>query len=354
MRTCVCLCIVLVLSALLTGCGGSGSSTPAPQSGDVSGTLTAPSPQAYTVYVDGAPTGISPTSAGGFTLRSLPTGNHTLALIAPDGMLGAYADVTVLPDTPVDIGPLTPVTAGAIGGMVMKVDPVGVLTPLAGVEVVADPQVYYILAGENAATIFPPPPQDGDRLRYRAITDASGSYLIPAVPPGPYVVTVNVPGLEQGVQWVRVLPGQLVAANFRLKPVPEPGIGTIKGTIRGESTAGPVPIEGAQVTVFVPAPWQPTPPPDPFPLPIADLAPAGTSIPPGSTAVLPPPYYFRYFRTLTNAQGEYSLHVPSGNLQVQVWAPGYAWQSRSVVLAPGQTLILDFLLGRWGILEPSP
>jgi hypothetical protein len=333
--------------------------------GGVHGTLAAGvNPQDYSIYLDGAKLSATPAADGSFRLPLVPAGQHTLALVAKSGMTARYMPIEVKPGVSTDVGDVTPAPAGEIGGMVMKQAADGSLSPLAGVEVLADPNVYVIMggtpgtAGAARPSIYPPAPTDPSAVQYKAITDDTGNYLIPGVAPGEYTVTVSVPGLEQGVQWVYVNPGQLAAANFQLQEVVEPGVGTVEGTVSGKtSEGGQAPLEGAMVTITVGTPWEPPLPLKPVPAPPDAVArhplPAQAGREPGSRPIIvPPPYRFEQFQTLTDKDGHWSLNVPAGHLSLSVWAEGYAPFDQAITLQADQTLTVDCVLDQWTVVEP--
>ena len=359
MRNLLLLGVLVLLVALLVGCGGSGSTPKPAQSGALSGKITAAGAQDYAIYVDGAKVAAVPTASGAFSIPHLPPGPHTLSFIAPTGMTGAYVDATVTSGDTVDVGDVTPVVGGQITGLVMKEDGAGGLTPLAGVEVIADPEIWYALSGGGSSTgggtaqpLQSTEPVPGENVKYKAVTNDDGSYTIPAVAPGPYMVTVNLPGLEQGQQFVSVPSGGTASADFHLKAVVAPGVGTIEGTVLGKTDSGNIPLEGAVVTVLISGRWLPPTPIQPLPMPVKGLQ-AVSGVPPDAIGIMPPPYFFNEFSTLTDASGKYSLNVPSGHATVQVWAEGYVWSSQTVTVQPDATLPLDFLLEPWTI-QPLP
>ena len=363
MRGLLLVAVGLVLLALLVGCGGSSSPTPpAGNTGGLRGMLAGTAnPQDFAIYVDGMKMAAAPAADGSFRLPQVPAGQHTLALVDSTGLVGKYLAVEVTAGETVNVGEITPLPAGQIGGMVMKLTADGSLTPLAGVEVLADPNVYVIMGGADGAvspSIYPPPPRDPSLVQYKAITGEDGSFLIPAVEAGEYTVTVSVPGLEQGVQWVYVSSGQLVAANFQLREAVEAGVGTVEGTVLGKSSeGGETPLEGALVTISVSTPWMPPLPLEPTPAPPGAVArhplPAQAGADPGTMPIIvPPPYRFEQFQTLTDKDGHWSLNVPSGHLSLSIWAEGYEGFWQEITVEPDQTLSVDCTLAPWTVVEP--
>ncbi len=345
------LCVVL-----MCGCGGGGSSlTPPSEVGTLSGTLSgATSPETYSIIVDGQPLSAKPNADGKFVVRNLPAGTHTVALVGDGGMMGAYVEANVVAGTTTNVGTVTPGLGGQIVGLVMKRDMDGNLSPLEGVEVLADSdEPVYILNGDDGS-VTDPPQKDGDALQFKAITDSNGSYVIPAVPEGSYIVTVNVPGLTQGVQWVWVSPGTTAVADFQLEEAIEEGVGTVTGTILGaDSAGGTAPLEGAMVTIYTDARWSPPRIEDPIALP-AHAASKLMSTLQAATGFIPPDYWFQEFATLTDAEGKYTLNVPSGYINISVWAEGYEGVYERVALQPKTTLTKNYTLQPWVEPEPEP
>lgn len=344
-------CVVVV-----GGCGGGGA-LPKPPSdvGTLAGTLSgAASPETYSIIVDGQPLSIKPNAAGKFVVPNLPAGRHTVALVGGEGMTGAYVEAEVVPGTTTNVGPVTPSLGGQIVGLVVKRDAAGNLSPLEGVEVLADSDDPVFVIQGDEGNVVEPPQKDGDALQFKAITDSNGSYVIPAVPEGSYVVTVNVPGLTQGVQWVWVSPGTTAVADFQLEEAIEEGIGTVTGTVLGaDSAGGTAPLEGAMVTIYTDARWSPPRIEDPIALP-AHAASKLMSTLQAATGFIPPDYWFQEFATLTDAEGKYTLNVPSGYINISVWAEGYEGVYERVALQPKTTLTKNYTLQPWVEPEPEP
>lgn len=344
--------LVLVLLSLLAlaGCGGDGSHPASTTSGSLTGRINAPNAASFNLVVDGQQLDITPGADGSFRIPNLPPGAHNLTVVGGgSGYVGAHIGFTIVPGDTVDIGPVEPGTGGQIAGMVSKLDDASNLTPLAGVEVIADAQPIYMYDGQPTPAM--PAPRDGEQIQLRAITDDTGGYRIPAVPAGAYVVTVNVPGLMQGVCYVYVAPGTTSAADFQLKEAIEEGVGTVQGTITGvgaDSTEAP--LEGATVTVSTDQAWVPMPPIGPIAIPLEILS-KGLA-PKQATAIMPPIYNFQQFTTLTDSAGHYSLNVPSGYLNISVWAENYDGAYESFTLHPREVLTKDYKLQYWNDVPP--
>ncbi|MEI6500570.1 MAG: carboxypeptidase-like regulatory domain-containing protein [Armatimonadota bacterium] len=345
------LLILALLALALGGCGGSGGGTnhTGDQSGSAQGRLAAPNASDYSLSVDGQTLDQKPDAQGNFTIPSLPPGNHSLAIVGGGGFSGAHVGFVVEPGGTADLGDIVAQPGGQIVGIVSKRDEAGNLTALEGVEVIADPQpIYYYMNGQPTTAKAS---RDADSLQLRAVTDANGSYVIPAVPTGSYVVTVNVPGLVQGVVWTYVSPAATAPADFQLLEAIEAGVGVVTGTILGvNANSERAPLEGATVCLTTDGTWTPEQPTDPVPLPVEALTKA--LVPSQATGCMPPLYDFNQFTTLTDAQGQYKISVPSGHLTLSVWSEGYngAWDSFS--LKPDQALTRDYKLEAWSQEEP--
>ncbi len=352
----VALGIGLLCVVVMCGCGGSGSAVKPPgEVGTLSGKLVGVSnPESYGIVIDGKALEAAPAADGSFRVPNLPAGRHSVALVGSGGMMGAYVDCNVVAGRTVSVGNVTPGLGGQIVGLVMKLDANGGLSPLEGVEVLADSEEPVYITPDDDSDGTTPPERDGNALQFKAITDENGSYVIPAVPEGSYIVTVNVPGLTQGVQWVWVSPGTTAAADFQLEEAIDEGVGTVAGVILGaDSSGGTAPLEGAMVTIYTEEQW------------VTPYRDQPVSLPPGAasklmstlqaaTGYMVPPYWFNSFSTLTNAEGEYTLNVPSGYININVWIEGYEGVYERFGLQPRTTVTKNFTLQPWEELEPRP
>ncbi|MBI2919215.1 MAG: S8 family serine peptidase [Chloroflexi bacterium] len=152
----------------------------------------------------------------------------------------------------------------------------------------------------DASTGIPVPGatvSDGTRS---ATTDASGAYTLASVPAGSYTVTASRTGYSSTSQTVSVVAGATATADFALSPVPTTG--TITGKVTSASTGAP--IAGARVTA-------------------------------GNRTVF------------TDAGGNYTIsNLSPGTYRVEAETPGYRKVRRTVSLAAGATVVLDFSLPR--------
>lgn len=342
--------LLIVLPVLiLAGCSG-GDKTPVTQgTGTITGQLAGASPENYNIVVDGAELDAHPAPDGSFSIPNLPAGTHYVSLISDSGFAGAHMAVPVNSGDETDIGDVTPQPGGQIVGLVSQKDGEGHLTPLSGVTVIADPEPVYVMDGEEPGE--QPAEETGD-LSIRAVTDSNGSYIMPAVPEGAYVVTVNVPGLVQGVCYVWVTAGTTSPADFQLLEAIDEGVGTVNGTVFAVDGDSEAPLEGAVVSIHGDQNWQPVRPDDPLPMPVEILAKG--LVPKQAIGIICPPYWFNEFTTLTDQNGQYSLNVPSGYLNISVWAEGYDGAYEQITLHPREAITRDFRLTKWQEELPPP
>ena len=341
----------ILFVALLAGCGGGGGpEAPATsETGTVGGSVDLAGNPAddYAVLVDGIPTEAEIDPGGSFEVSGVPEGEHAIDVVRNDGLESGRATVVVAAGQRAQISDqilLWP--AGQICGIVVKIEN-GIVEPLAGVQVVARSDLVWIQTEDgvrlgpaegpdDAPLVYPPPPG----VTYSAFTNESGSYCMKGVRPGPYLVVVAVPGLTLGRAYVFVRPYHTAVADFQLRPVTPPPVGTVMGTVRGAGPNGAVhPLVGALVTIFCNN-WQPVPPIDPAPV----IGAGAGELPPGTDTVVPPEIVWKAFRTLTNREGRYWLTVPSGPAVMAVWKRFYAPQKREMQVPNGGTIIENFLL----------
>lgn len=350
--------------AVVVGCGGESGPEPVPPpqtSGQVSGRITGVAdPTQYAITVDGRPVDAQPGPSGGFTIRGIPPGTHTIGCIGPGGMQGSYVPVRVRRGQTVNAGEISPEIGGQIAGMVTRMQPDGALEPLAQVEVVAT----------SGPMAFPDPPGTepvpvgrgvaDDEIVISAFTDDGGSYVMKAVPSGAYDVSIVVPGTEPSIEFVWVEGGRTSVADFTLYPAPEQGVGTVEGTVTGEGAGA---LEAAQVTVTAGQPWPiPLPPPVMEALRKSHLD-AGLIVPPSAGGAepggpgepgLPPSIEVRVFSTLTDSAGNYSLNVPVGSHWIECWLDGWDWEGDDLVIERDKVTTRDFRLKQWIDDGPPP
>jgi len=352
---------IVALALVLAGCGGGGGPE-APATSEtrtVAGTvdLAGNSADDYAVLVDGIPAEADVGPNGSFEVSGVPEGEHAIDVVRNDGLESGRATVVV------EVGQQSQIAdeillrpAGQICGIVVKIEN-GTVEPLAGVQVIARSDLIWIQTDEgvhlgpadgpnDVPLIYPPPPG----VTYSAFTDESGSYCMKGVRPGPYLVVVAVPGLTLGRAYVFVRPYHTTVADFQLRPITPPPVGTVMGTVRGAGPSGEVhPLVGALVTIFCNN-WQPVTPIDPAPV----IGAAAGELPPGTDTVVPPEIVWEAFRTLTNREGRYWLTVPSGPAVMAVWKRFYAPQKREIQVPNGGTIIENFLLRMIDNITPPP
>jgi len=350
----------ILFVALLAGCGGGGGpEAPATsETGTVGGSidLAGGSPDDYAVLVDGIPAEAEIDPGGSFEVSGVPDGEHAIDVVRNDGLESGRATVVVEVGQQAQISDeITLRPAGQICGIVVKIEN-GMVEPLVGVQVIARSDLVWIQTDDgvrlgpadgpdDAPLVYPPPPG----VTYSAFTDESGSYCMKGVRPGPYLVVVAVPGLTVGRAYVFVRSYHTAIADFQLRPIVHPPVGTVMGTVRGAGPSGEAhPLVGALVTIFCNN-WRPVPPIDDAPV----IGAAG-ELPTGTDTVVPPDIIWKAFRTLTNREGRYWLTVPSGAAAIAVWKRFYAPQKREIQVPNGGTIIENFLLQMIDNITPPP
>ncbi|MGC9319386.1 MAG: carboxypeptidase-like regulatory domain-containing protein [Armatimonadota bacterium] len=345
----------IVIMVGLAGCGGGGERAdgPAPptspQTSAIEGRVDVSSAAGeYELTLDGQPVPGALRDDGSYVIEGVPPGRHRVAAIARDGMSGGYVSVEVRESERARAPEIVPEVGGQIVGMV-TVEDEGGLHPLQGVEVTARVAGAVIMDDDDSqSTIYPPP----ELPSFSAFTEDDGSYRIAAVPPGEYVVTVVAPGMDRGWRRVQVRLGRTAAADFRLRPTPVEGVGTVEGRVMGITEDGEVPLARARVTIRSEIAWEPPgepvapPPPPPALEPDDDDAAEG-----GSTAIAPPD--FHAVSTITDERGRYSLNAPAGRAVIQVYLRGWEPAREGLLVEAGETLVVNFALQPWD-LEPPP
>ena len=355
MRAALGLVVALVVAIpFVTGCGGGGGNDVVdPQGNTITGKVDTAGGAEYDVLLDGMAVPGAMRADGTYIIEGVPPGDHRVAVIERGTSSGGYVSVEVRDGQNATAPDIVPELGGQIVGMV-TVDGDDGIRALGGVEVVAvgtGPIWALAKPGNGDAPVYPIEPLP----EFSAFTDHEGSYRIPAVPEGEYTVTVALPDYEQGWQWVWVGAGQTAAADFRLRPAVDPGVGTVQGQVLGVGDKAGEPIEGAVVSIFSDIPWEPIGPicppggdcvdGDPGDDPAPSNKPEAPA-PPEDIGMMPPPW-FPGVSTLTDADGRYSLNAPAGYASIDVWAPGFepAWDE--ITIEANQTQTRNFTLNRW-------
>jgi hypothetical protein len=254
-------------------------------------------------------------------VKGIPAGSHTLSVLAGSGAVGVHRSVTVKSRKTAQVGTLSLTTGGQITGLVSRINTEnGEPAPLAGVEVVAEPDV------KNDGTVRP---SDAHLL---AVTDESGAYQFRAVPTGGYRISVVVPGLAAGVEYVWVEAGHTSVADFLLDELIEDGVGTVAGTVVDSEGAA---VEGAMVTVYST---------DYYPDAVTATSQQHAIAAGKGAGAVPGALPRGSFSTLTDQHGNYTLNVPSGHLWVDIWADGYLPAGGPLTLHPRESLRFDATL----------
>ena len=309
-----------------------------PRPGAVSGILdgfTAREIRGLRFLVDGKPRRIR-VSGSTFTVPGLPPGEHEISII--DKILGGGVNFTlkITSGVTVDLGKIFLASGGRIEGSVFHViDPVtGDSEPLAGVEVVAEPDFPVPLLGKARAAGFP--------KKLFAITDKDGFYAMDEVPVGPYRVSVVVPGLEAGVSFTFVGLGDISSIDFELRDVIEEGVATVTGVINAPDGS---PAEGALVSILPQDVY--------FPFKVSPKS-VAAAIRAGKGAGARPTVLPRLeFSTLTDQNGRYTLNVPSGYSSIAVYLDGTGGYFDTLALRPRETLVVSVNLEEAADIAPG-
>ncbi|MGC8668652.1 MAG: carboxypeptidase regulatory-like domain-containing protein [Chthonomonadales bacterium] len=311
---------VIAVGSLLAavGCGGGGSGS-ASGTGSITGRLVVPDPlggraaETFTFTVDNTDLSIPLGVDGSFAINSVAAGLHTLAIHSPRH--GVAVAVQVVSGQQTSVGDLVAQDAGQISGLVTRSDN---KEPIPGALITISEAVT-----QNSGDI-PPLPVRITR------TDASGSYAVPGIPVGEYVVTAAKPGYTTASATVSVAAAATTAADFSLTPEASQGTGTMTGTVYMVTDAGSqTPLAGALVRLA---------PKDYIgimqPLPASVTGGAGSHPNPGPEWI-----------TFTDEQGNYTLsNIPAGDYLAVAVRAGLEPDRQSVTITAGQTLTQNFLL----------
>ncbi len=314
------------------------SAARSPKTGTVTGKFTRAISGRVVFKVDGVRTRGTVTGSR-FSLGRVPSGSHTISFVQAGTNTGAHVAVKVKSGGTSRLGSIALEPGGQITGIVSKISTEnGVPEPIAGVEVIA-----------RADGKVPPDGGGGDPgnrgkfapVELKAVTDDSGTYALRGVSPGGYTVSVVVPGLDAGVEYVYVEVGRTAVADFQLREHIEDGVGTVFGRV---TNADGEPLEGAYVSVwtddiiyYAPAI---------SPISIAHARALGRAIRPSQIPR-------GQFNTLTDEQGEYRLNLPTGHLYFSVWLEGYAPVSQELTLHPREKLEINLKLERDVVPPPD-
>lgn len=361
--------LVVPLLCVMLGCGGGSAPPEDPGSSEIAGRITgADDPTGYTLTLDGQPVDVTPGANGTFVIPNVPPGAHTVGCIAPGGARGGYGSVVVVDGQRAEMPPIVAGPAGQIAGIVTRMLDGGGLELVADVEVIAAPSTLALPGGDVPLDTSSPVPigrgGEPDRVIIGAFTDADGSYLMKAVPPGLYDVSLVVAGYEPLVQFAWVAPGTTSAVDFMLVPAREQGVGTVKGVVMGKGVG---PLEGARITVTTGSPW-PVPLPCEVvdalaegalagivaPCPLPPVGDTGDPTDPGGGPGGMPWIEVDVFTTLTDHEGAYSLNVPVGTHFIECWLEGWEWDGAEVTIEKDQTTRQSFRLEEWGDPPPPP
>ena len=171
--------------------------------------------------------------------------------------------------------------------------------------------------------LWPISPIGSDFFAYSA---SDGTYSIAGVPAGTYTATAIRPGFVTQTEAVTITQGQTTTVNFGLTLYQIP-TATVTGTVTDASTSAP--IAGANVVAII---FGPTP-----------LVAGNGRARPSAVAVPGGPAGFNVTAT-TDANGNYSLVVPTSTSAIYCFANGYVSAQQSVTVSNGSSSTVNFAL----------
>lgn len=269
-------------------------------------------------------------AAGSYALRGLLPGNYAATIekpgfLATSLLLEVKQGATTAGDAALDPAPAE--ATGAVAGTVTAINAAGEATPVAGALIwlhrpgdVVIQSLPPVRDGIGPA-VWPPP--------LHAYTDNQGAYLIANVPAGDYTATASRHGFEPGTQVVTVTEGKTATADISLTPH-TPRVGSVYGVVTDKATGAP--IAGAKVAARLQAP--PPPPTDDSGISTGSSGSSGGGFVPGDMLLV----------TETDANGKYSLTVPSGERMLAVHSNGYRIATQTVTVAAGADVQADVAL----------
>ncbi|HID08524.1 MAG TPA: carboxypeptidase regulatory-like domain-containing protein, partial [Armatimonadetes bacterium] len=223
-------CIMSALLVCIYGCGGGESATQSSagnttqETGTIRGRVVLENRQAANdliATIQDADISAPVNADGSFELTGVPTGEQVVSIIGQTQNLGAHLTVMVRPNATTDIGEVRPRPTGMISGIVSTVNEDGQKQPVARARVRARP------ISSNTETLADLP---NGRFHLTARTNPQGEYVLRAVPPGTYLVTVEHPDYEPAAKTVEVEALKGVTANFELTPR-ETTAGIVRGRV---------------------------------------------------------------------------------------------------------------------------
>lgn len=301
-----------------SGCGGGGSGQ-ASGTGSVTGRLVLPAgnggraAEVFTFTLDNADLSVPLGVDGGFAINGVAAGLHTLTIHSPRHAVAVAVQVASGQQT--SVGDLVPQDAGQISGLVTRSD---TKEPIPGALITISEAVAV-----NSADVSPLP------VRI-ARTDASGSYAVPGIPVGEYVVTAAKPGYASASATVSVSAAATTPADFALAPQAAQGAGSMTGTVyMVTDTGSQTPVPGALVRL-APRDY------------VGIMEPLPASVAPGAGGH---PGRGPEWVTFTDDQGNYTLsNVPAGDYLAVAVRAGLDADRQAVTITAGQTLTQNFLL----------
>jgi len=283
---------------------------------------------------------------GSYTVDALPAGAY-LVTVSKAGYTSGTLDVTIAAGSTAEgdikLVAVSAAAKGSVQGTVTTTNSDGSVTPLGGVFIALYPASgaaptpmplppTALGAGNQPVTIYSPGPS---WLGYYAYTASDGTYTIAGVPAGAYTANAVRPGFQSATQSVTVVASQATIANFTLTLQQIP-TGTVAGTVTDAATSQP--ISGATVTAIVFGP-----------IPAGGATGGaggsnGASIQPPTATVLPIDPRRFLLSTTTDANGNYSLVVPTATYAIAASASGYESTEQTINVSQGATDTVNLTL----------
>lgn len=357
----------LLLVALAAGCSGggakSGGGTPSGR-GAVRGTVDSRAANGQ-VQIEGLGLRGTIDAHGAFNLPSVPPGEYTLSVVAPDGQ-GASVIVRVIAGQTTEVSDVKVNITGQIAGIVRD-SVTG--ARIVGARVSArNVGVWYLYDKPNSSGgsgsapgasggttngaaasvangIAANAPAGARRQSTTggafvavpprtATTDATGSYLLQAVDPGPYAIEVQADGYESGSTGTYVSEYGSADGGIALKPILKTNA-TLKGTV----TDGTLPLSQVRVDL-----WPQYIYVGPPVMILADGTKAGDALPSTVNPACMPPWYVGN-STVTDEQGGYVFrNITPGNYRLVFQRFGYGAVTREIVLKESDAQVQDAVL----------
>lgn len=337
MRKYMCLPAIVLVICVLSGCAGLGLLSlvfRAVAVGSLIGEINdffGHESTEFHLFIDGYDTGATPNPDHTLDLTGLPTGHHLLTVASTDRTLGFHTHVNIVANQSIDLGNITPIEGGTIGGRVRR--QVGdSQVPMAGVLVAAVFGGGDVISAASGHQVTLPPNNDTDVVMM-GFTDANGDYKLGPAQFGQWVVTTVYPAQFADALLTDVSAGDNPGhVDLLLKPDPSAAApGSIEGTVVKDQGGA---VADALVQLVLGTPLAPAVDPER----VVDLE---SEIGP---LMAQPWFLWNVVATRTNGSGAYNLAGPPGDHAVLGFKYGFQALSAPVTLDSGQVVNGDITL----------